>query len=49
MGEVSNQLIMATDDGSYGKHGFVTDVLREMIEAGNQYDEMCIRDSVPAV
>ena len=47
MGEVSNQLIMATDDGSYGKHGFVTDVLREMIEVGNQYDVVIAIGPIP--
>lgn len=47
MGEVSDKLIMATDDGSYGKHGFVTDVLREMIEAGNQYDIVIAIGPIP--
>jgi len=27
-------VITCTDDGSYGRHGFVTDALREVIEAG---------------
>ena len=47
MREVSDQLIVATDDGSYGKHGFVTDVLREMIEAGNQYDIVIAIGPIP--
>ncbi len=36
--EISEECIIATDDGSNGKKGFVTDALREMIEAGNEYD-----------
>jgi len=32
MGAVSNQLHATTDDGSYGHHGFVTDVLRKLID-----------------
>lgn len=34
----SDELFIATDDGSYGIHGFVTDVLKQQIEKGNQYD-----------
>jgi ferredoxin--NADP+ reductase len=34
----SNELVICTDDGSYGKKGFVTDALRERIENGAQYD-----------
>ena len=36
--KVSNQCIVATDDGSNGTKGFVTDVLKKLIEEGNQYD-----------
>lgn len=32
MKSVSNHLIVATNDGSYGKKGLVTDMLRELIE-----------------
>ncbi len=38
MGRASDELLVATDDGSYGHHGFVTDVLKGVIEregAGN--------------
>ena len=35
---ISKECIIATDDGSNGKKGFVTDALREMIEADNKYD-----------
>jgi ferredoxin--NADP+ reductase len=31
---VSHQLLITTDDGSYGKHGFVTDELKRLIEGG---------------
>ena len=36
----SDKLIVCTDDGSYGRKGLVTDALKELIEAGNQYDEV---------
>ena len=32
MKEASNELYVCTDDGSYGHHGFVTDVLKEKLE-----------------
>ncbi len=34
----STNLFITTDDGSNGKKGFVSDVLREQIEAGVKYD-----------
>jgi ferredoxin/flavodoxin---NADP+ reductase len=34
MKAISDELIITTDDGSYGVHGFVTDALREKLEAG---------------
>ena len=34
----SDLLVVCTDDGSYGRKGLVTDALKELIEAGNQYD-----------
>ena len=37
---VSSVLKVGTDDGSYGRKGLVTDALKELIEAGNQYDEV---------
>ena len=36
----SDVLKICTDDGSYGQKGLVTDALKELIEAGNQYDEV---------
>ena len=37
---VSNKLCIRTDDGSYGQKGLVTDALKELIESGEQYDEV---------
>ena len=34
MAKVSDRLIVTTDDGSYGKHGFVTDALKELLDGG---------------
>ena len=36
----SSVLKLMTDDGSYGQKGLVTDALKELIEGGNQYDEV---------
>ncbi len=36
--KVSDKLIITTDDGSNGVKGFVTDRLKELIEAGEEYD-----------
>ena len=35
---VADRLILMTDDGSYGEHGFVTVKLQQLLEAGNKYD-----------
>ena len=37
---VSDELRICTDDGSYGSKGLVTDALKELIAAGNVYDEV---------
>ena len=42
-----NNLIVCTDDGSYGKKGFVTDALKEQIENGNKYDAVIAIGPVP--
>ncbi len=34
----STRLFVATDDGSNGNKGFVTDILKKLIEEGNKYD-----------
>ena len=36
----SSVLKLMTDDGSYGEKGLVTDALKQLIDAGNQYDEI---------
>ena len=36
----SNVMTLMTDDGSYGEKGLVTNALEQLIEEGNQYDEV---------
>ena len=36
----SDRLTVMTDDGSYARHGNVTVPLKEMLEAGEQFDEI---------
>lgn len=38
MRQSCTRLIVTTDDGSNGRQGFVTDILKELIEQGNNYD-----------
>lgn len=38
--EAVDNFYLVTDDGSYGEKGFTTDKLKELIEAGNEYDEV---------
>jgi ferredoxin/flavodoxin---NADP+ reductase len=38
MDNVSNKLFVTTDDGSNGTKGFVTDILKNLIEEGSKYD-----------
>lgn len=38
--KVSDNLIITTDDGSNGTKGFVTDILRELLEKGEEFDEV---------
>ena len=38
--EVSTRLIITTDDGSNGTKGFVTDRLKELLVAGEKFDEV---------
>lgn len=38
--EASSILKIMTDDGTYGEKGLVTAALKELIESGNQYDEV---------
>lgn len=36
----SNELIVTTDDGSYGVHGFVSNVLQKIIDGGEKIDRV---------
>ena len=36
----SDKMVLMTDDGSYGRHGNVTGPLKEMLEAGEKFDEI---------
>lgn len=36
----SSELIIMSDDGSVGEKGLVTDALKKLIDAGNEYDEV---------
>ncbi len=40
MRAVSDELYVTTDDGSYGHHGFVTDVLKKLIADGHHIDRV---------
>ena len=40
MRAVAGNLYLATDDGSVGHHGLVTDVIKKLVTDGNQYDEV---------
>lgn len=39
MGRVADRLYIATDDGSQGRRGLVTDQIRTLLDAGERYDE----------
>jgi ferredoxin--NADP+ reductase len=47
MKEASTTLKVATDDGSYGQHGFVTDVLKGLIGEGINIDRIYAIGPVP--
>jgi len=47
LGEASDQLLISTDDGSYGTHGFVTTILQKMIDDGEQIDMVICVGPVP--
>lgn len=47
MEAVSTNFYLTTDDGSYGEKGFVTDKLKSLIEAGNEYDLIIAIGPVP--
>ncbi len=43
----ADKLILMTDDGSYGRHGLVTQPLQEMLENGETFDEVLAIGPVP--
>ncbi len=47
MKAVADNVYITTDDGSYGYKGFVTNKLKELIEAGNEYDLVIAIGPVP--
>jgi NAD(P)H-flavin reductase len=47
MREVSDELHVTTDDGSYGHHGFVTDVLKKFLEEGKTIDAVLAVGPLP--
>ena len=40
LNEGVDRVFITTDDGSYGEKGFTTDKLKQLIEEGNEYDEI---------
>jgi glutamate synthase (NADPH/NADH) small chain len=40
MRATSDELFVATDDGSHGEKGFVTDILKQLIESGEKIDRV---------
>ena len=47
MAEVSDTLLLTTDDGSYAEKGFVTDKLRQLIEYGTRIDLVLAVGPIP--
>jgi ferredoxin/flavodoxin---NADP+ reductase len=47
MREVSDSLLVTTDDGSYGEKGLVTDKLRQLMESGAQIDLVLAVGPIP--
>jgi len=45
--EISDELVMATDDGSYGVKGFVTEHLRSLYERGEKIDRVIAAGPLP--
>ena len=44
---VATNYYLTTDDGSYGEKGFVTDKIKQLIEAGNKYDAVIAIGPIP--
>lgn len=47
MKNVSHNLYICTDDGTYGQKGLVTNVLKDLIESGNEYDKVIVIGPLP--
>lgn len=47
MRAASTNYYLTTDDGSYGEKGFVTDKLKSLIDAGNNYDAVIAIGPIP--
>jgi ferredoxin--NADP+ reductase len=47
MKAVSDEAYITTDDGSYGHHGFVTDMLQKLIDEGTQIDFVLAIGPIP--
>jgi len=47
LSEASDQLLISTDDGSFGTHGFVTTILQKMIDDGEKIDFVMAIGPVP--
>jgi ferredoxin--NADP+ reductase len=47
MAAVSDELVFATDDGSRGVKGFVSDALKNLIQAGRKFDLAAVIGPVP--
>lgn len=47
LGDASDKLLISTDDGSYGTHGFVTTILQKMIDDGEKIDMIICVGPVP--
>ena len=45
--QLTSEVHIATDDGSLGHHGFVTDVLRELLGRGEHYDYCIATGPIP--
>jgi ferredoxin/flavodoxin---NADP+ reductase len=44
---VADTCVVTTDDGSYGKHGLVTDALKDLLAAGHVFDEVVAVGPLP--
>jgi len=47
MGAVSDEIRYSTDDGSFGHHGFVTDLVKPILESGVGVDEAVVIGPLP--